>query len=112
MTRVTAILLWLAALAPCARLDAQALITVDGQVRSDAGGIAGATVAAVDSLIRKIKERGVTILLIEHHMDLVMGVSDTISVLDFGQKIAEGSPRTIQKNKAVIAAYLGTEDAA
>ena len=59
-------------------------------------------------LIRKIREQGVTILLVEHDMSLTMEVSDWIVVLDQGKKIAEGSPRTIQANEAVIAAYLGT----
>jgi len=59
-------------------------------------------------LIRKIREQGVTILLVEHDMSLTMEISDWIVVLDQGEKIAEGSPRTVQANEAVIAAYLGT----
>jgi branched-chain amino acid transport system permease protein len=64
--------------------------------------------AELSKLLLKIREQGVTLLMVEHHMDMVMKISDHIVVLDYGIKIAEGTPAEIQGNQAVIAAYLGT----
>ncbi len=73
-----------------------------------AAGLTSGEIQAINLLIQRIKAAGVSILLIEHHMDMVMAVSDDVSVLDFGKKIAEGRPKLIQENPAVVEAYLGT----
>jgi len=62
------------------------------------------------SLIRNIKERGVTVVIVEHDMELVMDISDEIVVLNYGKRIAEGRPVEIQSNQEVIDVYLGKEE--
>jgi branched-chain amino acid transport system ATP-binding protein len=72
-----------------------------------AAGFNPAEKQSLMDLIRTIRVQGYTVLLIEHDMSLVMGVTDRIAVLDFGRKIAEGSPEAVRTNPHVIQAYLG-----
>ena len=94
----------------CRILEISRALAVEPQVilmDEPAAGLNSLETSQLALLIRKIRESGITIVLVEHDMDLVMDVCDFIIVLNLGKKLACGTPRQIQENQAVIAAYLG-----
>jgi branched-chain amino acid transport system ATP-binding protein len=75
-----------------------------------ATGLNPEEVSTMMDMITKIRNQGTTMIVVEHHMRVIMGLTDTVTVINFGQKIAEGSPEEVCTKKEVIEAYLGTEE--
>jgi branched-chain amino acid transport system ATP-binding protein len=75
-----------------------------------ATGLNPEEVSTLIKMILEIRNQGITMMVVEHHMRVIMGISDRVTVINFGKKIAEGSPTEVANNKEVIEAYLGTEE--
>jgi branched-chain amino acid transport system ATP-binding protein len=77
-----------------------------------AAGLNTGETVELSNLIRLIRDRGITVLFIEHDMSLVMGIAEQVHVLNFGRRIASGTPQEVQKEPAVVEAYLGSAETA
>jgi branched-chain amino acid transport system ATP-binding protein len=91
---------------------ARALAVEPGIILMDepAAGLNSQETVGLARLIQRVRDLGITVVLVEHDMELVMDICDRIVVLNLGRKLAEGTPREIQDNHEVIAAYLGDDD--
>jgi ABC-type branched-subunit amino acid transport system ATPase component len=100
------------ALADQRRLEIARALATDPQLLlldEPVAGMNPVEVQEAGELFKSLRDEGITILLTEHHMSLVMAISDQITVMSYGRKIAEGTPEVIQRDPQVLAAYLGSE---